>query len=73
MTVERLKRQSVPAIAVEPGEHMREMPLVFAYLDEHYRSAGARPLDERVTIELLVRKDATPTGHYELLDWPCFK
>jgi hypothetical protein len=77
LTLERLRRQSVPLVLLESGREYvnfrRSFPLVTAYLDEHYALAGTRLFDGRFDIQLFVRKDMTPRGSYAALGWPCFQ
>lgn len=76
LTIARLRRQSVPVVVLETGGSLaafrESFPLITAYLDEHYRSAGERDIDDRVAIHLLVSKTAVPTRTYAALDWPCY-
>jgi hypothetical protein len=76
LTIARLQRQSVPVVVLETGESLAafraSFPLITAYLDEHYRPAGERDLDDRFAVHLLVSKTAVPTRTYAPLDWPCY-
>ena len=76
LTLERLRRQSVPVILLDSGkslENFREsFPVIMAYMDEHYRAAGEHEFDNRFGVTLFVRKDATPRGTWEPLGWPCY-
>ena len=76
LTVSRLERQSVPIILFEADQEFanfrKRFPLVFAYVDAHYRPAGVRRFDGRFGTTLYVRKDLTPTGTWAPLDWPCY-
>jgi hypothetical protein len=76
LTLERLRRQSVPVILLDTGkslENFREsFPLVTAHIDREYRLAGEHEFDGRFGVSLFVRKDATPTGTWEPLGWPCY-
>jgi hypothetical protein len=76
LTIERLRHQSVPVAMLNTGDDYRNFrksfPLISAYFDEHYVSAGERDIDGRFMVHLLVAKTAVPTGRFELLDWPCF-
>jgi hypothetical protein len=76
LTVERLRRQSVPVALLGPGEDLggfrSSFPIIVAYLDQYYMSAGERTIDGRDPVQLFVRRDGVPTGRYEPLDWPCF-
>ena len=76
LTVERLRSRSVPIILLDTDDSLRSFyrsfPIVTAYIDQEYRQAGTHTFDERFGITLYVKKDRTPTGRYEPLDWPCF-
>ena len=76
LTVERLRRQSVPMILLDTDDSLRSFyrsfPIITAYIDQEYRQAGMHTFDERFGLTLYVRKDRTPTGTYEPLGWPCF-
>lgn len=77
LTVQRLRRQSVPIVLVGAGDSLGgfrdSFPIIAAYFDEYYRSAGEREFDGRFDIRALVRKDARPTGSFAPLGWPCFR
>jgi hypothetical protein len=77
LTVQRLRRQSVPVALVGGGDVLggfrSSFPIVVRYFDEHYRSAGEREFDGRFSVQLLVRRDAEPLGRFEPLDWPCYR
>ena len=76
VTLARLERQNVPVaiIATEDYEDFPDsFPLIAGHFDERYRVAGSRELDERHSVTLLVDREASPTGIYEPLDWPCFR
>jgi hypothetical protein len=77
LTVERLRRQSVPVIALGAGgdyEGFRQsFPIVTAYLDRAYRVVGERALDDRFAVTVLVAKDAVPRRQYTPMDLPCFQ
>src|SRR5688572_1206656 len=76
LTVERLRRQSVPMILLDTDDSLRSFyrsfPIITAYIDQEYRQAGMHTFDERFGLTLYVKKDRTPTGTYEPLGWPCF-
>lgn len=76
LVLTRLQRQSVPVILLEADDSLRNFyksfPLVTAHIDEHYRLAATRTFDGRFGVSLFVRRDATPTGTWEPLDWPCY-
>jgi hypothetical protein len=77
LTIERLRRQHVPIALVGAGDNLggfrESFPLIVRYFDEHYQNMGEQEFDGRFQIRLLVRKDATPTGSFEPLGWPCFR
>jgi hypothetical protein len=71
--LERLQRQSVPVILLEIEGGFREsFPLVMAYIDQRYHVAGTHVFDRRFGVALYVRRDATPTGTWQPLGWPCY-
>jgi hypothetical protein len=76
LTVERLRRRSVPIILLDTEDSLRSFhrsfPIVTAYIDQEYRQAGTRTFDGRFGLTLYVKKDREPTGTYEALGWPCF-
>jgi hypothetical protein len=77
LTIERLRRQRVPVALVGAGDGLGgfrdSFPLIARYFGERYRNAGEREFDGRFQIRLLVRQDATPTGSFAPLGWPCFR
>jgi hypothetical protein len=77
LTVDRLRRQSVPMVLLGPGQDFggfREaFPIVVRYFDEEYRVAGERTFDERFPMRLLIRRDAMPVRFFEPIGWPCFR
>jgi hypothetical protein len=77
LTVERLRRQSVPVALLGAGDTLggfrASFPLVVAYLDEHYENAGERVFGGRFSTRLLVRRDLRPVRRFQPLDWPCFR
>ena len=76
LTLERLRRQSVPIILLDTDDSLRSFhrsfPIVTAYIDQEYRQAGMHEFDGRFGISLWVRKDRMPTGTWEPLGWPCY-
>jgi hypothetical protein len=76
LTVERLRRQSVPMILLDTDDSLRSFyrsfPIITSYIDQEYRQAGMHTFDGRFGLTLYVRKDRMPTGTYEPLGWPCF-
>ena len=77
LTVSRLERQSVPIALLAPGHDLggfrESFPIVVAYFDQHYRSAGERTFDRRYPIQLLVRSDLRPVRRFQPLGWPCYR
>jgi hypothetical protein len=77
LTIERLRRQSVPVVALGAGEDYEgfrvSFPMIAAYFDERYVIAGERALDDRFGVTVLVSRAAVPTRHYAPLDLPCFR
>jgi hypothetical protein len=76
LTLERLRRQSVPIILLDTDDSLRSFyrsfPIITAYIDQEYRQAGMHTFDGRFGLTLYVRKDRTPTGTWAPLDWPCY-
>jgi hypothetical protein len=76
LTVDRLKRQSVPVALLETGasyeNFRRSFPIVTRYLDDRYTLAATHVFDRRFGVQLFVLKDHAAARRYELLDWPCF-
>jgi len=76
LTVERLRRQSVPIILLDTGDSLRNFrksfPIVVEYIEQEYRFVGVHVFDERFGISLFVRKDREPTGTWSPLEWPCY-
>jgi hypothetical protein len=73
LTVARLQRQEVPiALLGEPVDAFeRSFPVVGAYLRRNYDAVGSRAFDDRLTINLLVKKDLPAVRSYAELEWPC--
>jgi hypothetical protein len=76
LAIERLRRQSVPVIALSADEWFEGLheshPRLARYLADRYRVVGDRSLDDRYAVTLLVDRNRMPTGHDEALDAPCF-
>jgi len=76
LTLERLRRQSVPLILLDTGSSLADFrtsfELVTAYIDDRYRLAGTHVFDGRFGVSLFVRKDLTPRGTWAPLGWPCY-
>jgi hypothetical protein len=77
LTVERLRRQSVPIIALGAGGDYQgfrqSFPIVTAYLDRSYQVVGERALDDRFAVTVLVARSAVPRRQYTPMDLPCFQ
>ncbi|MEW5984318.1 MAG: hypothetical protein AB1806_18350 [Acidobacteriota bacterium] len=77
LTIERIRRQSVPIVVLAGGEGHEgfrgSFPLIIAYLDEQYLPAGERILDGNLTLAFFVSKSVSPVRRYEPLDLPCFR
>jgi hypothetical protein len=75
--VQRLRQQSVPIAFVGSGpswgSFRHDLPILTAYFDAHYWSAGERVFDGRFGLRLLVRRDATIVSTFEPLGWPCVR
>ena len=76
LTLERLRRQSVPIILLDTEDSLRSFyrsfPIITAYIDQEYRQAGTHTFDGRFGLTLYVRKDRMPNGTWQPLEWPCF-
>jgi hypothetical protein len=76
LTVERLRRQSVPLILLDSGEALdtfrESYPILSAYIDRTYRPAATHVFDGRFGLTLFTRRDLTPASVWEPLGWPCF-
>ena len=76
LTLERLRRQSVPIILLDTEDSLRSFyrsfPIVTAYIDQEYRQAGMHTFDGRFGLTLYVRKDRAPSGTWAPLGWPCY-
>jgi hypothetical protein len=76
LTLERLRRQSVPIILLDTEDSLRSFyrsfPIITAHIDEEYRQAGTHTLDGRFGLTLYVRKDRMPSGTWQPLGWPCY-
>ncbi|MGE0443857.1 MAG: hypothetical protein AB7P99_01415 [Vicinamibacterales bacterium] len=77
VTVQRLRRQSVPVVIGPPSSgretFTREFPIVADYLYGEYESAGDRDIGGGLSFALLVRRGLAPAGVYEPLGLPCFQ
>jgi hypothetical protein len=77
LTLERLRRQSVPIILLDTEDSLRSFyrsfPIVTAYIDAEYRQAGMHTFDGRFGLTLYARKDRTPSGTWQPLGWPCYE
>ncbi|HSD74342.1 MAG TPA: hypothetical protein VLB75_06200, partial [Steroidobacteraceae bacterium] len=76
LTVDRLRRQSVPLILLDTGDSLRNFrksfPIVIEHIEREYRFVGEHVFDERFGISLFVRKDRQPTRNWSPLEWPCY-
>jgi hypothetical protein len=76
LTLERLRRQSVPIILLDTEDSLRSFyrsfPIITAYIDQEYRPAGMHTFDGRFGLTLYVRKDRMPNGTWQPLGWPCY-
>jgi len=76
LTLERLRRQSVPIILLDTEDSLRSFyrsfPIITAYIDQEYRQAGTHTFDGRFGLTLYVRKDRMPSGTWQPLRWPCY-
>jgi hypothetical protein len=77
LTIDRLRRQSVPVVIMPPRAEyagfQQSFPLLDAYMQSRFRSWGALDLGDGTSLELLVDKARPETGRFELFDWPCFR
>jgi hypothetical protein len=76
LAIERFEAQSMP-IAILPGGEIHgpfseSFPLLMAYFGQRYESLGDRDMGDGLVLEILIERDAKPTGTYTLLDAPCF-
>ena len=75
MALRRMRDQDVPVVLLEVDESLanfrESFPVLTAYFDAAYETAGTHTFDDRFGITLLVRSDARQTGRYEPLGWPC--
>jgi hypothetical protein len=76
LTVQRLRRQSVPLLLLDAGQSLdefrRSFPLVMAHVDDRYRLERTHEFDDRFGVSLFVRKDLVPRSAWSPLGWPCF-
>jgi hypothetical protein len=77
LTLERLRRQSVPVVIGPPSGELRDyaesLPLIADYLNREYVNLGDRELRGGLSISLLVSRRAHPVRTYEPLSFPCFR
>jgi hypothetical protein len=77
LTIDRLRRQSVPIALVGTGDtwggFRPAFLLITAYFDEHYQPAGEHEFNGRYPVQLLVRRDTIPVRPFQPLGWPCFR
>ncbi|MEQ1897407.1 MAG: hypothetical protein ABL971_08480 [Vicinamibacterales bacterium] len=76
LTVERLRRQSVPIVIGPPEGDMEELardfPLITEHLRREYRDVGHYDVGDGLDFTLLVHHGASQVGTYEPLGLPCF-
>jgi len=76
LTVERLRRQSVPIILLDTGkslENFREsFPIVIDYIDANYEASATHEFDGRFGLTLYTRRGLTPASVWQPLGWPCY-
>jgi hypothetical protein len=74
LTVSRLRRQSVPFVLrlqeIEPGLH-RDLPLVAAYLDEHYAPLAYIEVPEALGIHVYLERGRRAASVDPATGWPC--
>jgi hypothetical protein len=77
LTIERMRRQSVPIVIGPPRSGLElftsEFPVIAEYLRREYRAAAEADLGGDLTFSLLVHRHARATGTYEPLQLPCFR
>jgi hypothetical protein len=77
LTLERLRRQSVPVALLETRDSYtnfrKAFPLIAEHLDREYEVAATRIFDNRFDVQVLARRDLVPTGEYVSLGWPCYR
>ena len=76
LTLERLRRQSVPIILLDTEDSLRSFyrsfPIIVDYIDREYRVAATHTFDGRFGMTLFVRRDRQPRNNWKPLDWPCY-
>mgnify|MGYP006170978341 CR=1 FL=1 len=75
--VARMRAQSVPLVITEPAAEFEERyrpesPILLAYLDESYASAGDHDFSG-AGFQVLVRRDRRPVRMHPSLALPCFR
>jgi hypothetical protein len=77
LTLERLRRQSVPVVIGPPSRELRDyresLPLIAEYLSREYVNIGDKELRDGLTVSLLTKRDVPPVRTYEALELPCFR
>jgi hypothetical protein len=71
----RMKSQSVPFVVValeEEAAFRSQLPLVAAYVDEHYEALAFVPVPETRGLQLYVERGRQPAGLDAVTGWPCF-
>jgi hypothetical protein len=73
--IARMQSQSVPFVIVSLEEETGfrgALPLVAAYVDEHYQPLAQIPVPDTRGLQLYVEKGRRSTGLDEATGWPCF-
>ena len=77
LTLERLRRQSVPVVIGPPSDERRDyaesLPLIAEYFNREYVNLGDRELRGGLVFSLLVSRRARSVRTYEPLSFPCFR
>ena len=74
LTLARLRRQSVPFVVrvlEVDGELAETMPLVFAYLDEHYELLAELDVADKPDIRLYLERGRRAVSTDQQTGWPC--
>jgi hypothetical protein len=77
LTIERLRRQSVPVVIMPPHDEyagfQQSFPILDAYLQSRFQPSGALDLGDGVVLDLMVERTRPVTGRFHPFDWPCFR
>lgn len=75
LALRRMRNQDVPVVLLDVDESLanfrESFPVLTAYFDAAYETAGTYRFDDRFGITLLVRSNARQAGRFEPLGWPC--